>query len=303
MPEGDSIFRVAARLRIAVLGRAVSGAESRATGSFAPLVGDTLTSIETHGKNLFFVFASGLVVHSHLRMHGSWRVVVHGEQRVPLQFRALLTFGDRSIVCVGAPVVRLLSAREAARARASEALGPDPLHDTFDVATVVRVLQKREGPIGEVLLDQRVIAGVGNVLKSETLFVARQDPFASCASCTEEALVRVVETARDLLRASVAKKESASIHDDAAPFREKMRVTKGGFDPWLGPSPGQTSWVYRRAGEPCHSCKTPIGMRHQGNPPRSTYFCPVCQGSLDSPTHSRTSVPFPGVFGRRRRAI
>jgi endonuclease VIII len=291
MPEGDSIFRVAARLRIAVAGRAVTGAESRATGTFAPLVGDTLTSVETHGKNLFFVFGSGLVVHSHLRMHGSWRVVVHEKDRVPHHFRALLTFGDRSIVCVGAPVVRLLSAREAARARTSQAIGPDPLHDTFDVAAVVRALQKRAEPIGEILLDQRVIAGVGNILKSESLFVARQDPFASCASCTEEALVRVVETARDLLRASVAKKGNASIHDDTAPFRTKSRVTKGDFDPWLGPSPSETNWVYRRSGEPCHSCKTPIGMRHQGSPPRSTYFCPRCQESLESapPRPKRTT--------------
>ena len=277
MPEGDSIFRVAARLRIAVLARAVTAAESRASGSFARLVGDTLTAIETHGKNLFFVFASGLVVHSHLRMHGSWRVVPHERQRIPHHFRALLTFGDRSIVCTGAPVVRLLSASEAARARASQAIGPDPLHDTFDVAALVLLLATRAEPIGEVLLDQRVLAGVGNILKSETLFVARQDPFVSCASCTEDALVCVVETARDLLRGSVAKKGSSSIHDDAAPFRTRIRVTKADFDPWLGPSPGRSSWVYRRRGEPCFRCKTPIEMRHQGSPPRSTYFCPRCQ--------------------------
>lgn len=278
MPEGDSIFRLAARLRVAALGRVVTEAESRATGSFSRLVGDTLTAIETHGKNLFFGFASGLVVHSHLRMQGSWRVYLHAEgPRRPREFRALLVFEDRSLVCSRAPIVRLLSAREAERARSPTAIGGDPLHETFDASIVVEKLRGRPLSLAEALLDQRAMAGVGNILKSETLFVAGIDPFASCASCTDETLLRIVETAAKLLRASVAKKGDASIDDDSAPFRAPVRQTRAVHDPWVASSTRESLWVYGKRGEPCPSCSGPIEMRSSGYPARSTYFCPRCQ--------------------------
>ncbi len=280
MPEGDTIFRLAARLRGAVVGRVVTKAESRATGTFAPIVGDTVVSIETHGKNLFFVFKSGLAIHSHLGMHGSWRLFLHAEHpRLPSTFRALLVLGDRSLVCFRAPVARLLSRSEVARMKAETEVGLDPLREPFDevqTASIVAKFSTRAAPVGVVLLDQRVIAGVGNVLKSETLFVARQDPFVSCASCTEENLRHLVDTAVRILRESVAKKGTAPIDDDAAPFRSNRRITRP-YDSILGTRGGALHWVYLRAGEPCFSCGTEIAMRYQGEAARSTYYCPECQ--------------------------
>ncbi len=282
MPEGDSIFRVAARLRPLVVGLVVRRAECNAPGTnLAGLVGTSLDAIETHGKNLYFRFSSGLVLHSHLRMRGSWRTVSLGPRtKLPVSARATLVFDDLALICRNAPVVRLVSARRAERERATSNLGPDPLKEDFSVDSVVNALRGREAELGVALLDQRVLAGIGNILKSEALFLARLDPFLACAGCTDEELRHAVDTARKLIRTSVARKGDASIHDASVPFRAPVRITRGRADPLLGtraPSSARATWVYLRKGAPCFVCGAAIGMRSQGNPERSTYFCPVCQ--------------------------
>ena len=282
MPEGDSIFRVAARLRPLVVGRVVRRAECNAPGTeLSGLVGATLDGIETHGKNLYFNFSNGLVLHSHLRMRGSWRTVALGPRtRLPVSARATLVFDDLALVCRNAPVVRLVSARRAEREKTTNHLGPDPLKDDFSIDAVVDTLRGREVELGVALLDQRVLAGIGNILKSEALFLARLDPFRTCASYTDKELLHAVDTARKLIRTSVARKGDASIHDASVPFRAPVRITRGRADPLLGtraPSSARATWVYLRKGASCFECGAAIGMRNQGNPERSTYFCPTCQ--------------------------
>ncbi len=281
MPEGDSIFRAAARIRETCAGRVVVEAESRAPGpSFARLAGDTLSTAETHGKNLFLRFSSGLAVHVHLKMLGSIRVVLHdGSARsTPFEYRALFVFADRSIVIRRAPIVRLLSSREVERVRAM--LGVDPLAATeMPSADVIAKLRTRKDTLGEALMDQRLIAGVGNVLKSESLFLAKASPFASCASCTDAELEAVVAKVRETMEKSVAKRDGASRHDDGARFVANRRITRERSA--LGSAGARetstTTWVYSRRDEPCFVCRTKIAMAYQGDPPRSTYYCPRCQ--------------------------
>lgn len=287
MPEGDSVFRAASRVRVECVGRAVLDAETRGPGpSFGRLRGATLDEIETHGKNLFFKFSSGLVVHVHLRMTGKLRVVPGTASSGA--FRARFVLGPRegaaseakgegttTLLFLGAPVVRLVTRSELVTIR--ERLGADPLRGEISEPEVVEKVFSYDGTLGEALLSQRVMAGVGNIVKCEALFLAGADPFVSCASCTEETAARVVAKAVELLRASVARKGGAPRDDDAAPFATPFRMTRGRPDPYRSPSRRETTWVYGRPGEPCRTCGTRIVARPQGQPPRTTYYCPTCQ--------------------------
>lgn len=288
MPEGDSVFRAASRVRVECVGRAVLDAETRGPGpSFGRLRGATLDEIETHGKNLFFKFSSGLVVHVHLRMTGKLRVVRGNASGGA--FRARLVLGPRegaaseaqgegttTLLFLGAPVVRLVTRSELVAIRAR--LGPDPLRGEISEPEVVEKVLAYDGTLGEALLVQRVMAGVGNIVKCEALFLAKADPFLSCASCTEETAGRVVTKAVELLRASVARRGGAPRDDDSAPFATPFRMTRGRPDPYRPADRRETTWVYGRSGEPCRACGTRIVTRPQGHPPRTTYFCPTCQG-------------------------
>jgi formamidopyrimidine-DNA glycosylase len=205
MPEGDSVFRAASRVRVECVGRAVLDAETRGPGpSFGRLRGATLDEIETHGKNLFFKFSSGLVVHVHLRMTGKLRVVPGTASSGA--FRARFVLGPRegaaseakgegttTLLFLGAPVVRLVTRSELVTIR--ERLGADPLRGEISEPEVVEKVLSYDGTLGEALLVQRVMAGVGNIVKCEALFLAKADPFLSCASCTEETAGRVVAKA------------------------------------------------------------------------------------------------------------
>lgn len=278
MPEGDSIFRAAARIRAACAGRVVVRAETRAPGpSFGRLVGDTLTTVDTKGKHLFLRFSSGLAVHVHLRMHGSARVVVHEKKDATFSsFRALVGFDDRSIVIREAPTVRLVTAREVERI--GKMLGDDLLGASFDEGAFAEKLRASTLPLGEALLDQRLVAGVGNILKSESLFLAKTSPFRSGASLDEGALREVVQKVRATIERSVAKEGGASRFDDAVPFVANRRLTRDRRDAYFGTKNRAVTWVYLRLGEPCFVCRTPIERAYQGTPPRSTYYCARCQG-------------------------
>lgn len=287
MPEGDSVFRAASRVRVACVGRDVLEAETRGPGpSFGRLRGARLDEVETHGKNLFFKLSSGLVVHVHLRMTGKLRVV-EGKASGGA-FRARLVLGPRegaaseakgegttTLLFLGAPVVRLVTRSELVTIR--ERLGADPLRGEISEPEVVEKVLSYDGTLGEAQLVQRVMAGVGNIVKCEALFLAKADPFLSCASCTEETAGRVVAKAVELLRASVARKGGAPRDDDSAPFAAPFRMTRGRPDPYRAPSRRETTWVYGRSGEPCRTCGTRIVARPQGRPPRTTYYCPTCQ--------------------------
>jgi endonuclease-8 len=171
----------------------------------------------------------------------------------------VLETDDAVAVCFDAPVVELLTSAELARHGSLRALGPDLLGDEPDLAEAVRRIRERHSmPIGEALLDQRAAAGIGNVIKSEALFMERLDPWAPVSAFSEGEVQAVLRRATKLLAANTA---------------GSRRVTTGRR------APGESLWVYRRAGRPCRWCGTLISAGRQGAQARTTYWCPGCQAT------------------------
>jgi len=271
MPEGDTLFRIATGLRPHLSGRRIVAATARRPGPRAELlVGATCESVEARGKHLLLRFDNGLVLRTHLGMHGSWHRYAPGErwQRPPARARVVLETESAVAVCFDAPTVELFDGRAESVHPALSALGPDLLSPDFEDATADEVLRRLRAPeragltIAEALLDQRAMAGVGNVYKSETLFVERVDPFARVADLDDRTLRRLVATARRLLMANTAGGPRTTLPPGAG-----SRKPMGGL------------WVYDRSGRPCRRCGTPIERRSHGELDRSTYWCPNCQES------------------------
>ena len=258
MPEGDTIHRAAATLRARLGGKKILAWSSPLPQlARANLVGHTITKIEAVGKNLFMVLDDGRVVHSHMRMKGSWHVYPpseRGRARTP-SARATIEVEGCVAICFSAPVVRILSGADALREQ--ETLGPDLLAAEFDVGGAAeRVLARGKQPIGEVVMDQGVVAGIGNIYKSECLYIARINPFAGAASIGAEKANELMVLARRLMKRNL----SPGI---------PMRTTRVGGSSRV--------WVYKRSGEACFTCGTKIRMKRQGEMNRSTYYCPACQ--------------------------
>jgi endonuclease-8 len=266
VPEGDTILHLARRLTEALAGRTVTRFESPlALLSRAHLEGHAVTAVDARGKNLLVRFDDGRVLHTHLHMHGAWHVYAPGERwrRPAWHARAVLEVdGGTTAVCFGAPVVRLLRGERGDPMLAR--LGPDILAGDFDAALARRRLRAlgEAVAIGDALLDQRALAGIGNVFKSEVLFVCRVDPFAPLAALDDPTLDAVISEAHRLMHANV---------DGAAPRRTRGREGR----------PGSRLWVYDRSGRPCFVCGGLVAMRRQARG-RSTYFCPECQRTVRS---------------------
>ena len=214
MPEGDTLHRTADGLRPYLVGRAVTSARSGgpgATPQAGRLVGSTVTAVEAIGKNLLIRFDNGLEVRTHLRMNGSWHRYRPGERwrRPPARARLVLEVPGAVAVCFDAPVVELFETRAEAVHRALAALGPDLLAEDFATAGgAAEALRRLRDParadrsIAEALLDQRALAGIGNVYKSEVLFIERVDPWTHVGDLDDATLARLIETARRLLVAN-----------------------------------------------------------------------------------------------------
>jgi endonuclease-8 len=211
---------------------------------------------------------------THLGLHGSWHRYRPGEtwRRPPSRAALVLEVPGAVAVCFDAPVVELFERRAEVVHPTISMLGPDLLDEKYDQAEAIRRLRdkSREGTaIGEAILDQRAVAGIGNVYKSEVLFMERVDPFAPVKSLDDETLDRILTTAREQLQANA--------RSDAPAGRSTTVDLKTGKK--LAPS---RLWVYDRAGRPCHRCGTPISSDSQGTElPRVTYWCPSveCQAS------------------------
>ncbi len=279
MPEGDTLFRTAAGLRPHLLGRTVTTARARVPGpQVERIVGATIVAVDAVGKNLLVRFDNGLELRTHLRMHGSWHRYRPGEpwRRPAARAVLVLEVPGAVAVCFDAPVVELLETRAEALHPPLAGLGPDATGDAFDRDEARRRLRDpgRAGrTIAEALLDQRALAGIGNVYKSEVLFIERVDPFSAVAALDDATLARLVDRARALLLANRALGRAG--HD--GPGRGRCR--DGGDR-----RPGRTGagarvrlWVYRRAGRPCRRCGTLVVARRHGDLPRTTYWCPRCQ--------------------------
>jgi endonuclease VIII len=270
MPEGDTIFRTADVLRAALVGRRVTGARAqpgpglRRVPDLSRLVGATVAQVDARGKHLLITFDNGLTLRSHLRMSGSWHRYRPGERwrRPARQASAILETPESVAVAFNAPVVELLTADELRTSRPLQTLGPDLLGVSFDLASAVERLRTRDDvQVANALLDQRAVAGIGNVIKNETLFLEGLDPWAPVRACTDQELRAALATARRLLQANTG---------------GGARVTTG------SPRRGQELWVYGRAGRPCRRCGTLIRVRRQGDLARLTFWCPRCQPARDA---------------------
>ena len=274
MPEGDTLYRTAAGLRPYLVGRTVSAARASGPGAVPQLdriVGQEITAIEALGKNLLIRFGNGLEVRTHLRMNGSWHRYRPGERwrRSPARARLVLEVPGAVAVCFDAPVVELLEQRTESLHPALGRLGPDLLATDFDAVQAqhrLREPSRAQLAIGVALLDQRALAGIGNVYKNEILWIEAVSPFARVADLDDAVLVRLIAAARRLLLAN------------AAPGRGPERVTTAGDRG----APGAL-YVYGRAGRPCRRCRARIASIQQGTDlPRTTYWCPVCQPAPDA---------------------
>ena len=267
MPEGDTIFRTAEVLRAALVGRRVTAARAqprpglRRVPDLSRVVGAIVETVEPRGKHLLIGFDNGLTLRSHLRMTGSWHRYRPGERwrRPAHQASAVLETAEAVAVAFDAPVVELLTDAELRRSTPLIELGPDLLGSFFDADEALRRLRARDDvELGNALLDQRAMAGIGNVVKSEVCFIERLDPWADVARFDDEELRSAIRTARRVLQAN----------------------TRGGARNTTGsPVRGQGLWVYGRAGRPCRRCGTRIQLARQGELARLTYWCPSCQGS------------------------
>jgi endonuclease-8 len=271
MPEGDTIFRSARTMRAALVGREVTSVETtvpqiRSLGH-RRLIGQTVADVEPRGKHLLHWFApSDLALHSHMRMTGSWHVYREGERwRKPRHLaKFVLGAGPVTAVCFSAPVCELLARVQVERHPSLVRLGPDALTDDVDLAEARRRLDARaEMTAGEALLDQAVLAGVGNVYKNEVLFLHRIDPWTPVGRLDGDTRDALLATAVRLLRANTSPGSA-------------RRVTTGA-DRARGE--GDRLHVYGKARRPCSRCSTPIRSARQGEQGRITYWCPRCQGA------------------------
>ena len=273
MPEGDTLHRTADVLRAMLHGRVVQAARGRAGGPpLERLVGRRVLRVEAVGKHLLIGLEGGLTLHTHLRMQGAWHRYRSGERwrRAPSRAVAVLEVADGVAVCFDAPTVELLDSRALAIHPVLGALGPDLLADQPDIEAAVSRLRapgRATMTVGEGLLDQSAVAGIGNVYRSEVLFVEGQDPFAHLGDTDGETLERVLRTAARLLRANVG-----------GAARVTMPDAMGG-PPGALPAGGRRErlWVYGRTARPCRRCGTPIRSETLGQLPRRLYWCPTCQ--------------------------
>jgi endonuclease VIII len=245
LPEGDTIWRTAAALRRRIGGKVLSDARPAA---IARLKGRRLESVEPNGKHLIMQFEGGLALHSHMRMTGAWHLYRTGERWRQPEWRAtaVLSFDDVVAVCFAAPVMELVADGR----HPVQHLGPDILVDPFDLDEVIRRARRSEAAtLGELLLEQRVCAGLGNIYKCEALWSLRLNAWTPPALLEDTDLKRLYSTARDLMRRNL-----------------------------VTPIARQRHAVHGRGGRPCPRCGRPIRIKAQGEQARLTYFCAGCQG-------------------------
>ena len=270
MPEGDTLFRIATGLRRVLVGETVVEARARPgpllrlVPDLSGLVGMRVREVESRGKHLLIGFGEddqSRTLRTHLRMTGSWHRYRAGEPwRLPERRATVVLRTEHAVaVCFDCPTAELLTDAGLARSRALTALGPDLLGPAFDSGVALANLRERGNlAIGEALLDQGALAGIGNVVRNEVLFMERVNPWLVVESVSGTQLERLVMAAQRVLR-------SAAQDGDRTTTGDRRR--------------GARLWVYGRGGRPCRRCGTRIEASRQGELARLTYWCPSCQRS------------------------
>lgn len=270
MPEGDTIDRIAKVMRQTLGADSITGARGRRGGARVErVIGSTVASVSARGKHLLVGFDNGLTLHTHLGMAGTWHRYRPDERwrRRAGEAVAVLETGSAVAVCFAAPTVELLETRALPVHPVLSRQGPDLVDPDVDLEEAVARLRASPKGIAEAVLDQGVVAGLGNVYRSEVLFLAGQDPFVAAADVPAGRAREVLAMAHGLLRANtggggrVTMADASGAPPDASPAGSRVR----------------SRWAYRRAGRPCRRCGTPIRSAALGRPPRRLYWCPTCQ--------------------------
>jgi formamidopyrimidine-DNA glycosylase len=257
MPEGDAVWQTARRLHQALAGRVLTRSDFRVPRfATADLTGRTVTEAVSRGKHLLIRTSDGVSVHTHLRMDGSWRVRP-ARDRVAQTHRIRLILANRDWQAIGYQLGVVEIIATAAEDKAVGYLGPDLLGPDWDPAEATRrLLADPARPVGEALLDQRNLAGIGNIFATEMLFLRGVSPWRPVGEVPD--LRALVELGQRLLDAN---KERAGIITTGVARR------------------GEETWAYGRAGRPCRRCGTTIRRAEQGDPgqERVRFWCPACQ--------------------------
>lgn len=279
MPEGDTIFRTAR-----ALGRALSGSQITAFRSTfpklicanddAPLTGRQVKAVESRGKWLLIHFSGDRTLATHMLMNGSWHIYRHGQpwQQPRANMRIVIETADYLAVGFRVPVAELHTPESLLRNRRIPRPASDVLSSSFDTAAAAQRLRAHgDEAIADVLLRQEVLAGVGNVFKSEICFTTGIHPYCNVASLSEGQVQALIAAAQKLIRANVLEDSGNTIVTYGGRRRRTTHES----------NPGASLWVYGRAGEPCRRCGEPVRRRIQGPDARVTFWCPRCQPMPD----------------------
>jgi endonuclease-8 len=257
VPEGDTIHYLANRIRPVLAGHVpdeIATPHPRFSRDRWPerLADRAVRSVDAVGKHLFLRFEGDLVIHSHLRMTGWWGVFETGARwrRSPRRAWLVLRAAGHDVVQFDGPVLELMTASRARFDQQLAALGPDVLAPEFDRERFLRRLREDDPtrPIGDALLDQRTVAGLGTIWRTEGCFAAGLDPWRATGRVSDEEAMAVIEAVRPRMARSASK----------------------GFNP-------RETRIYSKPGRPCPRCGAPIRSRGQGDNNRRTYWCAGCQ--------------------------
>ncbi|HWW96652.1 MAG TPA: DNA-formamidopyrimidine glycosylase family protein [Edaphobacter sp.] len=282
MPEGDTIYRAARALQRAIGSKVVTGFETglaklARVNDDTPLVGRVVEKVESRGKWCLIFFSGDLILVTHMLMSGSWHLYRTGErwQMGRGRMRVVIRTADWEAVGFDIPVAEFHTARSLIQpgSRSSQVpkLGPDVLSNNFTVEDGVARLAAygRENPDAEVavvLLNQRVLAGLGNVYKSEVAFAAAVNPFRAMRTILPREMKSMVDIAQRYMKANVMDAKGDGIMTYSGSRRTTHAMDRE-----------ERFWVYRRQGQECRRCGATVMMRKQGVQARSTYWCPSCQ--------------------------
>ena len=262
MPEGDTVHRIARVLGRELVGREIDALRLHDRGVIDELAGKRVQKIEARGKHMLVHFDAPWVLRVHLGMHGHWRRL-HTRQKAAGTPTVRIDAGEAAYVCERAYRAELIGAHALRTNPRLARLGPDLLADPPDIDAAVQRAQQpgnANREIGDVILDQRVAAGIGNVYKSEVLFESRVHPRMRMHELAPAQVRAIFEKAAQLMRLNLLTRRRTAV-----PLRRRSTPSS------------QRLWVYMRQGKPCLDCGTPIERFLQGDMGRSTYFCPRCQ--------------------------
>lgn len=269
MPEGDTIHKLALRMRPVLVGEVAEEVSLRDRGEIQALGGSRVSAVDAVGKHMLMHFGAGFSIRVHLGMKGRWRRYCRGESPLARRRSASVFVATAEVeyACLEASQTELFLTADLSRNRALQRVGPDLLARRLDLGEMLRRARSPgmdDRPIGELVLDQWVAAGIGNVYKSEVLFMVGVDPWTPTGEVTDEILARIYRLSRKLLHRNL-REPGGRITVDPGSVRTASREQL----PRL--------WVYGRTGEACLDCGTAIASRGQGDLDRKTYYCPRCQ--------------------------